>query len=182
MMEKVASQITICSKLWPATILHGKFDRAGQPILIERFGKCDLTYLNKDLGTDEIIEWVIHRLEYRQLILSKLSQQRGEMIRYFGIVDLSGLGFQHCSTSLYDVGKKILKVSTTYFPEAMSNICVINTPYVFSTIFAAIQPLLPERTQKKIRILGHDYHSKLLEFVEEKNLPMEYRLSPNQNR
>ena len=172
----------ICSKLWPATILHGKFDRAGQPILIERFGKCDLTYLNKDLGTNEIIEWVIHRLEYRQLILSKLSQQRGEMIRYFGIVDLSGLGFQHCSTSLYDVGKKILKVSTTYFPEAMSNICVINTPYVFSTIFAAIQPLLPERTQKKIRILGHDYHSKLLEFVEEKNLPMEYRLSPNQNR
>ena len=165
----------ICSKIWPSTILHGKYDRTGQPILIERFGKCDLSYFNKNISSDDILEWVIHRLEYRQLILSNISRERGKMVRFFGILDLNGLGFQHCSTSLFDVGKKILKVSTSYFPEAMSNICVINTPYVFSTIYNAIHPLLPERTQKKVRILGYDYHEKLKKFVAEENLPMEYR-------
>ncbi len=164
----------ICSRLWPSTILHGKYDRSGQPILIEKFGKCDLSFLNKGISIDEMLEWVVYRLEYRQLILSKLSKEQGKMVRFFSIVDLNGLGFQHCSTSLFDIGKQIVRISTSFFPEAMSNICVINTPYVFSTIFAAIQPLLPERTQKKIRILGYDYHSKLQEFVAEEDLPNEY--------
>jgi hypothetical protein len=42
---------------------------------------------------------------------------------------------------------------------------LINTPFVFRSIWACVRPLLDERVQKKITILGADYSSTLLQVI-----------------
>lgn len=51
------------------------------------------------------------------------------------------------------------------FPEHLASMVLINTPFVFRSIWACVRPLLDERVQKKITILGADYSSTLLQVI-----------------
>lgn len=52
---------------------------------------------------------------------------------------------------------------------------VINTPLIFRGIWAAVQPLLQERTRKKITILGSDFLPTLTQMVPLEHLPDIFR-------
>lgn len=58
-----------------------------------------------------------------------------------------------------------------YYPEHLGTMFVINTPLLFRGIWAAVQPLLQERTRKKIIILGSDYIGELSKIVPIERLP-----------
>ncbi|GIL81616.1 hypothetical protein Vretimale_1227 [Volvox reticuliferus] len=63
------------------------------------------------------------------------------------------------------------KIDQDYYPEHLGTMFVINTPLIFRGIWAAVQPLLQERTRKKIVILGSDYLSTLTQMVPLERLP-----------
>lgn len=41
-----------------------------------------------------------------------------------------------------------------YYPEHLGQMFIINTPFIFKTIWAMVNPMLEERTRKKIQVLG----------------------------
>ena len=53
----------------------------------------------------------------------------------------------------------------------MGHLAVINAPYSFAAIWAAVRPWLAKETQEKVHILSSDYQSGLLELVDAENLP-----------
>lgn len=53
----------------------------------------------------------------------------------------------------------------------MGKLAIINAPYSFSIIWAAIKPWLSKETQEKVEILGANYKEGLLKDIDAENLP-----------
>jgi hypothetical protein len=45
-------------------------------------------------------------------------------------------------------------IDQDYYPESLGVMFIINTPFIFQTIWSFVNPLLEERTRKKIHVLG----------------------------
>ena len=59
-----------------------------------------------------------------------------------------------------------------YYPETMGAVYVVNAPLLFSALYAIVKGFLDERTRSKVRIMGGNYRSVLLEHIDAENLPM----------
>lgn len=51
---------------------------------------------------------------------------------------------------------------------------IINSPMLFTAVWALIKPLLDEATVKKISIIGSSFKKDLLEVIDEQNIPVAY--------
>jgi hypothetical protein len=56
----------------------------------------------------------------------------------------------------------VSKLDQDYFPEYLGQMYLINTPWIFRSVWAVIKPWLGERTQSKITLVGTDYRSILV--------------------
>ena len=59
-----------------------------------------------------------------------------------------------------------------YYPETMGAVYVVNAPLLFSALYTIVKGFLDERTRSKVRIMGGNYRSVLLEHIDAENLPM----------
>lgn len=48
---------------------------------------------------------------------------------------------------------------------------IVNAPMLFTGVWQVIKPWLDEKTKNKITIIGGNYKKKLLEFIDEENIP-----------
>lgn len=55
--------------------------------------------------------------------------------------------------------------------RSMGQLAVVNAPYSFAYIWAAVKPWLAKETQEKVDILGPNYQEVLLNIVDAENLP-----------
>jgi hypothetical protein len=60
------------------------------------------------------------------------------------------------------------------YPESLHKIVMINTPMLFTAVWAVIRQFLDERSLSKVEIFGYQYHERLHEMVELGNLPERY--------
>jgi len=67
--------------------------------------------------------------------------------------------------------KKIVKISEEVYPECLGKLIVCNAPFVFTAIWNMIRSLIDEKTRSKISIYGSNYLPKLLEFLDEDQIP-----------
>ncbi len=58
------------------------------------------------------------------------------------------------SAMAMSAGPVCICVVQDYFPEHLGTMFIINAPMIFSAIWAVVNPLLEERTRKKIMVLG----------------------------
>ena len=70
--------------------------------------------------------------------------------------------------ALLKVGAKICQ---DYYPETMAQAFVVNAPALFTALYAIIKGFLDERTRSKVRVMGSNYQSVLLEHIDAENLP-----------
>jgi NAD-dependent oxidoreductase involved in siderophore biosynthesis len=56
-----------------------------------------------------------------------------------------------------------------FYPERMGVVMLVNTPWLLKSVWRAINPLLDERTRKKIRFL--DSTAQIQEYVPSESLP-----------
>ena len=59
-----------------------------------------------------------------------------------------------------------------YYPETMGAVYVVNAPLLFSALYTIVKGFLDERTRSKVRIMGGNYRSVLLEHIDAENLPV----------
>ncbi|CAH7687370.1 CRAL-TRIO domain-containing protein [Phakopsora pachyrhizi] len=98
------------------------------------------------------------------------SSQNVDVSGAFCIVDLKGFSlgqFWH----IKGIARTCISISQDYYPETMGYLALINVPRSFTAILKAIQPWLSPETFSKIKVMGEDYQSTLLEHIDENNLP-----------
>ena len=95
----------------------------------------------------------------------------GEIVQTLVIRDLSGIGMDHMGSQGRDIIKKVVAVSADNYPEMMNKCYMINTPFMFNTIWYFIKGLLAQRTVDKVSMSGSKYLDELSKRVAVDNIP-----------
>ncbi|XP_039072311.1 phosphatidylinositol/phosphatidylcholine transfer protein SFH1-like [Hibiscus syriacus] len=109
--------------------------------------------------------------EYRdRVVLPKASEKYGRHIsKCLKVLDMTGLKLSALSQI------KLLTTITTIddlnYPEKTETYYIVNAPYIFSTCWKAVKPLLQERTKLKIQVLQGCGRDELLKIMDYSSLP-----------
>ncbi|MBW0508520.1 hypothetical protein O181_048235 [Austropuccinia psidii MF-1] len=184
-------------KFWP--IYYHRTDKLGRPINIQNLGDLDLNKLysvidkqthfkvvvaNCEALTREILPACNHLKQSRHPLSpsgnshsasnsvkgSPPNNVNDNVTNAFCIIDLKGFTLSQF-WQIKSVAQSCFRISQDYYPETMGYLAIINAPKSFATIFKAIQPWLSKDTISKINILGDDYQSTLLKYIDAENLP-----------
>jgi hypothetical protein len=116
-------------------------------------------------------------VEYEKLAEPRLpacSRKAGALLETCcTIMDLKGVGVSKVS-QVYGYVGKAAGISQNHYPERLGKLYLINAPWGFSGVFAAIKRFLDPVTVAKIHVLGSNYHKELLAQVPAENLPSEF--------
>ena len=79
--------------------------------------------------------------------------------------------------------KNIIKLGSMYYPETVYKMFIINTPFIFNSIWYVIKSFLPRKTRNKITILRAGQEHILYDYIDKDKLPenLDFTNSQNQN-
>jgi hypothetical protein len=145
-------------------------DKTGAPLCVEQYAFSPSTVLD-EISLDEYIIFVTYSLEFKSLILEQLSEEKerekikeyeiaiasgvdastlppyGVILHTCVIRDLSGIGFDHLGTKGQEIIKAVVGVASDNYPELMHKCHMINTPWLFNTVWWVIKGWLAPRYQ-----------------------------------
>lgn len=166
-------ELPIVKKFYPR--YYHKTDKLGRPIYFEILGGLDVKQLFAVTNTDRLLK--NHVYEYEKLVkyrLAACSEKTGLHIEQScTILDLKNVSLSSFS-SVYSVVQQVSKIAQEYYPEMLGKMFIINAPMLFTAVWSIVKAFLDEVTLAKIQILGSSYKSKLLEIIDEGNLPVEF--------
>mmetsp|Transcript_30532 Transcript_30532/g.71726 ORF Transcript_30532/g.71726 Transcript_30532/m.71726 type:complete len:222 (+) Transcript_30532:248-913(+) len=95
------------------------------------------------------------------------SQEQGRLIRTVQIRDFKGFGL-HMIKQRKAAGmlRTILSSVLASYPESLEAAFMVNTPASFTVAWNMFSPLFNARTRARIHMLGSDYQTQLLGYVE----------------
>ncbi|XP_073110079.1 phosphatidylinositol/phosphatidylcholine transfer protein SFH11-like [Elaeis guineensis] len=151
---------------------HG-VDRYGRPLYIERIGSVDLNTLLRVTTVDRYIK--NHISEQEKTLNLRYAACSLAARKYIAsttsILDVKGVGTSNFSKPARELFTEIQKIDSTYYPETLHRLYIVNAGSGFRVLWKAISAFLDARTRLKIQVLGNQYQSKLLEAVDPSNLP-----------
>lgn len=139
------------SEFWHLQMFRSK-DKEGNPIVYDPLGALKVDAMLKQTTKEDVVQFFMYLMEYRMLLLDRLSRQAGRLLFVYEIKDIAGLG-SHVRHAM-DIVKAIGQMTAQNYVETVRRVSVINTPFVFKALYGLVKPLIPERTVHKIRILG----------------------------
>jgi len=150
-----------------------KTDKFGRPIYFEITGNMNLEEIFKASSIERMIKHQIRQFEYvTNFMLPACTKKFGRHIsQTLNIMDLRKQTSKFMSKKVLNFVKSLLEISQNYYPEILGNLFVINTGMTFKILWTAVKPFMDEKTKNKITPLGSDYKKKLLEYIDEENLP-----------
>jgi hypothetical protein len=151
---------------------YHKTDKAGRSIYIEHLKKMDIGKLFKETTQERLISRHIREYEkFTRYRLQACSAKKGENIEQgFSIIDLKGVPLSQFN-QVRKIISSLSEISSNYYPETMGKMFVINTPTLFTAVWAMLKTMLDEHTVSKIQIVGSNYQKHLLEHIDAENLP-----------
>eukprot|EP00735_Rhodelphis_limneticus_P004773 TRINITY_DN16411_c0_g1::TRINITY_DN16411_c0_g1_i1::g.29546::m.29546 TRINITY_DN16411_c0_g1::TRINITY_DN16411_c0_g1_i1::g.29546 ORF type:complete len:414 (+),score=90.30,sp/Q99J08/S14L2_MOUSE/28.61/3e-42,CRAL_TRIO/PF00650.15/2.3e-32,GOLD_2/PF13897.1/2.2,GOLD_2/PF13897.1/3.2e-05,CRAL_TRIO_N/PF03765.10/9.4e-05,CRAL_TRIO_N/PF03765.10/2.8e+02,Sec3-PIP2_bind/PF15277.1/5.4e+03,Sec3-PIP2_bind/PF15277.1/0.15 TRINITY_DN16411_c0_g1_i1:49-1242(+) len=158
---------------------YHKTDKEGRPIKIERVGTLDVGGLLANLPETPEADEMFLRFQYKKLehaysLKDQATVKTNKMIDgVTAIMDLDGLSTGHLHTRALHLLKMVSAAGQDNFPEGLYRMYIVRAPRIFSMAWKVISPVLNERTQRKIHIVGDDWKDKLLDIIAPENLPVE---------
>ncbi|KAJ3048770.1 cytosolic factor, phosphatidylinositol/phosphatidylcholine transfer protein [Rhizophlyctis rosea] len=160
----------VVQKYYPR--FYHKTDKLGRPIYIEQLGNVDPKQLFQVTTADRMLKNHVYGYEklvhYRLPACSKKFNTHIE--QSCTILDLKGV-YLSSFNSVYGMVKQVSSIAQNYYPEMLGKMYIINAPMLFTATWSMVKMLLDEVTVSKINILGGSYKNKLLETIDEKDLP-----------
>ncbi|TBU47765.1 CRAL/TRIO domain-containing protein [Dichomitus squalens] len=155
---------------WP--LYFHKLDKEGHPINIHHFGRIDLTKLGGKMSLERFWQTVLVNCEAlpREVLPAATEAAGKPILGTCVVIDLSGFGigqFWH----MKDFARSSFQVSQDYFPETVARLAIVNAPRGFTAIWNVMKPWIAKETAAKVTIMGSDYKSKLLDFIDADSLP-----------
>ena len=157
-------------------------DTMGRPIFWYKIGAMDVAGLLETADLEDLFRYFIWRFEQMVRILgdglrtiTESDDDEGESNRPGSVVgkwvilmDMEGFSmFTHFNRTTLDVVTRLNNLGSSYYPETLAKLVVINCPYVFKSAWAVINPLINPQTQAKISISRYcpNVHSSVLEDI-----------------
>ncbi|KAL8539776.1 hypothetical protein ACS0TY_001399 [Phlomoides rotata] len=151
---------------------HG-VDRYGRPVYIERIGMVDLDTFLRVTTIDRFVKHHVYEqertLNYRFPSCSLAAKKH--IASALSILDVKDVGMNQFSKPARHLFMEIQKIDSNYYPETLHQLYIINAGSGFRVLWKAIRAFLDARTLAKIRVLGTDYKSSLIEAIDPSNLP-----------
>lgn len=159
-----------------STFPHSYFGvtKTGVPVYIERYSKIDIHKMISDFSEERITNYYINSyLTLIYVILPECSRIAGKRIdRCCTILDVKGLGVMKQQNS--DTKKQIklgVSVAQDYFPEIMWKTYIVNTNWMFSSLWSIVKMFIDAKTKAKIVLEGSSYQKELLQDIDASQLP-----------
>eukprot|EP00470_Lotharella_oceanica_P005165 CAMPEP_0170176132 /NCGR_PEP_ID=MMETSP0040_2-20121228/9078_1 /TAXON_ID=641309 /ORGANISM="Lotharella oceanica, Strain CCMP622" /LENGTH=164 /DNA_ID=CAMNT_0010418359 /DNA_START=101 /DNA_END=595 /DNA_ORIENTATION=- len=67
---------------------------------------------------------------------------------------MAGLGLAHVRASIISRIREYMRLFSTYYPETVEKLFIINAPFLFTTAWNMLSPFIHPATLQKIQILG----------------------------
>ena len=102
-------------------------------------------------------------------VVRAASAASGTLVRAFIVVDCSGLSL----STIRNIGviKKVASIGPQYYAESTRCVWIVNAPTLFAAAWAAVGPLLPAHTRKKVNVLGSGFLPTVSEHIDPSQLP-----------
>lgn len=171
-------------------------DNMGSPLCVENYSFSPSEVL-QDVTIEQYIEFMTYSLEYKVLITEQIAEHKeraflkdiearkaaGETIDEdelppYGVIvhtvvirDMVGVGMEHLGTNGQNILRAIIGLSSDNYPELMKKCYMINTPWVFNTLWYFIKGLLAQRTIDKVSVVGSSFLEELQATIPLENIP-----------
>lgn len=129
-------------------------DSYGRPILVQRVGAWDIAAVEK--AAEDIDQFVILNAMVCERLLrvsrpGYARDPRGIVV----IMDMEGLRISHLSTKMLLAFSSVAKTLRAFYPDMLAHIFIVNAPWVFSALKAAINPLFTAKTLSDLHISSY---------------------------
>eukprot|EP00658_Telonema_sp_P-2_P054533 TRINITY_DN43385_c0_g1_i1.p1 TRINITY_DN43385_c0_g1~~TRINITY_DN43385_c0_g1_i1.p1 ORF type:complete len:305 (-),score=77.68 TRINITY_DN43385_c0_g1_i1:198-1016(-) len=146
------------TEAFPVRFFFGQ-DKEGNPVCRDMLGQFNPKECS--LSEDNLQRFWIYHLEFRMLLLDRLSREHNRMMLVYEIKDLEGVGLGQL-WSCKPVLQKLAKINTTYYVETTRRVAVINLPGIFQALYTAAKPFIPERSKAKIKIIDESDQNEIV--------------------
>lgn len=174
-------------------------DKVGSPLCVDQY-EFNPNEILERIELDDYIKYAVYGLEYKTIILdqrsndmekeflAKLSpEDREKALKPYGddfkdwgyqftlytcvIRDLGSVGWGHLGEKGRSIMSAVIGLASDNYPELLRKCIMINTPWLFTTVWSLVKGWLAAQTVEKIVLVGNDFRGAILEEVEEKNIP-----------
>ncbi|KAL6493091.1 hypothetical protein OROGR_032850 [Orobanche gracilis] len=151
---------------------HG-VDKDGRPVYIEILGMLDVEMLLQVTTLERFVKYQVQ--EFEKSLAIRFPACSAAANRHIDssttILDVGGLGLMSLTGPVTEFIRTVQKIDSENYPETLHRMFIINAGPGFRLIWHIIKPLLDPETSSKIQVLDSTYRCKLLESIDESELP-----------
>mmetsp|Transcript_41190 Transcript_41190/g.74439 ORF Transcript_41190/g.74439 Transcript_41190/m.74439 type:complete len:433 (-) Transcript_41190:133-1431(-) len=110
--------------------------------------------------TEEFKDFVRAMLEGRAIVVDRMSREQGKLVKTIRILDVQGLNPWTLNRELFKLFKSwVFPLVQQTSIEIVHRVFVINAAWFPTKLYTLLKPIVPERIQGRVRLLGKDYLS-----------------------
>jgi len=141
----------IFKQAWPTGICGT--DRAGHPILVERFQDFKLDLILANFKPEDLGIYVAKNLENLQRRKAKISRRTGKLVyKHIYILDCKGMGTDVLTARAHI--QAIFGAVGVFYPETLLKSVMLHSPVVFRMLWGVVSPWIHPITREKIKVIG----------------------------
>lgn len=174
-LDKGDTQHPLVKKYYPWGLIGPTGKENNALLHIETMGRLDGSGIVRCLPLTEILRSRLIDVERQLLAINEQEKLTKRQSGLLFIMDLEGFEQQKDALLL---GSRYFKTLTEFFMEhyigIQQSVLVVNLSPTLVYLWKLIKPFLPDIAKGKVHVLGRDWKTKVLEFVDPKCLPVHW--------